>query len=271
MSAPRALLPLVVVLLNTACLEPVEASRDRWGFLTMRAFSNGGTPVVRGTGNFYSASGLSLSLLSPTLCQVLPYDPTAQATQLTTLDAGDFVTFAAAGSTVNANRVLSGTAIRYEMTAGEFLTFAAGDTVRVSVPGAVGGFDPLTVKLRLAEPFTADAVPTVTDNQALNLTWTPPPTPGSLMMVSLRYNSDGPSVRPNSEIFCVFDDDGTGTVPAASAQAYLSSEPETRSSLFTRVREGYVSLDSRTFTLIRSNFEFPTPTLAVPSPLRETP
>jgi hypothetical protein len=181
--------------------------------------------------------------------------------QVQTLEAGNFLSFSAAGSSASADRIQISSFIRYEMGLGQYLLFSPGDTVTVNIPGAIDGFEPMVAKVRIAEPFTADTIPDYVLGQGLNLTWSPAPAPGSFMIASLRYNADGSSAEPNVEISCIFEDDGTGFIPANFAQAWGSAQPETRSYLFTRVRESFESFDSRTRTRLQSLYDVPTPPL----------
>jgi hypothetical protein len=253
-------------LLAVACADPLAGTRDRLGLITTRAYNNGGTPVLRGTGTFYTVNGLSLPILQATSCTQFSYNPLATGSGVPTLDAGDFITFSVQGLATSAERVQIGSFIRYEMLTGTFVSFASGDTVTVSATGAPGGFVPTSAKTRIAEAFTADTIPTWVDGQPLNLTWSPAVAPGSFMIVSMRYASNVDLPAPDVEISCIFDDDGTGSIPATMAQIWANSEPGTRSYLFTRAREGTVTVDSRTKTRIRSFYDVPTPVLTVPAP-----
>ena len=260
--APSALLLLGL----SACLETIGPPRDRVGLVTARAYDNAGTPVLRGTATFYRVSGLQLQVLGPQPCALFLYDPDAVGVQVQTLEAGNFLTFAVPGNNVSADRVQISSFVRYEMAAGQYLQYAVGDTLTVTIPGALDGFEPTTVKVRAAEPFTADTIPDYVIGQPLTLTWTPAPAPGSYMIASLRYNADGSGTEPNTEISCVFADDGSGDVPTTLAQAYANAPAASRSYLFTRARETILSFDSRTRTRLRALYDVPTPPLPPVTP-----
>ena len=259
-AAPAALL------LTTACLDVDTQPTDRIGLITTRAYVNAGTPVLRGSATFYRVSNLQLQDATPRACELFPYDPNAVGAAVPTLDAGNFLTFTVAGSSLGADQVQVGAFLRYEMEPGLFLNFASGDTVTVGIPGATGGFEPTTIRVRLAEAFTAGPLPEFVDNQPFDLTWTPAVAPGSVMLVSMRYNSTGEGTRADAEVACIFADDGTGSV-APNLAGPWNNAPETgKAVVFTRIRESTVVFDSRTRTRLRSFYDVPTPTLFVPAP-----
>jgi hypothetical protein len=253
--------PVALLLSSVACLDTIGPSRERLGLLTTNVYDNAGTPVIRGTGTFYRLSGLSLQALDLQPCALFGYDPDAVAPPVETLDAGNFISFAAPGNSVSADRIQLSSFIRYEMAAGQYLLFAAGDTITVSIPGAIDGIEPTQIKVRAAEPFTADTIPDFELGQPLSLTWDAATATGSYMIVSLRYNDEGSSVEPNVEISCVFADNGNGLIPTNLAQAWANAPGASRSYKFTRARETYFAFDSRTRTRLRSHYEVPTPLL----------
>ena len=247
--------PLLLVL--TACLSDLPPT-DRLGFVTLQAVDNGGTPVVRGQAVFYRTSGLQFLPLQPQACGLYGYQPpTSGGSAGRTLNAGPQVSFTVAGFSENAIPAPNATYPVYNFPAGTYLDFSAGDSVLVNIPGATGGFEPMSGKVRLAEAFTAGAIPAFVPNTDMELTWSAPPAAGSLMLVSLRYNATLGAAQPNVEISCAFADDGTGTIPSTYANGWGTAEPASRQYTFTRVREAVVSFDDRTRTRIRSIFEVP--------------
>ncbi len=263
--APAALL------LATACLDVAEPSNDRVGLITARVYNNAGTPVLRGTATFYRVGGLQLQDAVPTPCELYPYDPNPVGASVPTLNAGNFITFSVAGSSLGADQIQVGSFLRYEMEPGLFLNFSSGDTVTVSVPGAIDGFEPTTIRSRLAEAFTVGDLPPFNETQPLELTWTAAVAPGSVMLVQMRYNTTGEGTQPNAEIVCIFTDDGTGSVPAAVAGQWVNANEIGKSILYTRVRESTVIFDARTRTRLRSFYDVPTPALVVPASATDGP
>lgn len=248
--------PLVFAL--TACLGDNFPARERIGLVSVRAFDNGGTPVVRGAAVFYRTAGLQIFPAAPQECALYGYTPPTPSDNAgQTLNAGSQITFTIGGFSEVALANPLATYPFYDFADGSYLDFVAGDSVLVGIPGATGGFDPMAIKARLAEPFTGDPVPAWVANEALNLTWEAATTAGSIMVASLRYNSDAGSTVPDLEIACAFEDDGTGAIPANLANGWGESEPASREFTLTRVRERIVEFDDRTRTRVRSIYEYP--------------
>lgn len=264
-----ALAPLAYV--ASACLDVGGPVRERVGLPTVRAYLDGATPVVRATASFFHVAALNTAALTPAPCQLFEYSPTPIGVSAPTLDAGANVSFSNGASSVVAAKVVTGSDIRYEMAGGAFISFTAGDTLLFTAPGAVGGFEATTVKVRLAEPFSVGPVEAPAINQPIPLTWTAATEPGSLMIVSLRYNRTGSSVIPDAEISCRFVDNGTGQVPVELANAWTNADGASKSFVFSRFREGVVDFDSRTRTLLRSFYDVPTPALPSAAPALQAP
>jgi len=99
-------------------------------------------------------------------------------------------------------------------------------------------------------------------NQPMTVTWQPATEPGSVMVVSLRYNSTPGATQPDLEIACAFEDDGSGTISSTLANGWGAAQPGTQEFAFIRVRERIVEFDDRTRARVRSIFEYPLRPLA---------
>jgi hypothetical protein len=259
----RASLVLAPVLLAlTACLPDGLDPEERIGLVSVRAFSNAGTPVVRGAAVFYRLRGYPLTVVGPQECATFSYVPPNTGDNAgQTLNAGANVTFNIGAFSEPASPTPGATYPVYNFADGSYLDFAGGDSVLVTIPGAANGFEAVTIKGRLAEPFTAAPLPTFVENTPMDLTWQPAAAPGSVMLVALRYNSNPDATTPNIEIACAFDDDGSGQIPAAFANAYGTAGAAAREYAFIRVRDRIIELDDRTRARVRSIFEVPTTSL----------
>jgi hypothetical protein len=247
-----------VVLALTACLGDGALPSDRLGVVSLRAYNNSGTPVVRGAAVFYQAPGLLLPSATVQDCAVFSYAPeTTSDNAGRTLNAGASVNFTIGAFSEVALPAPNATYPVYNFASGSYLDFVSGDSALVTIPGAVDGFEAMSAKARLAEPFTADPLPAHVDNAPLNLVWQPAPVPGSIMVVSLRYNATPGATAPNVEIACGFDDDGIAQIPANFANVYAAAAPASRSYVFVRVRDRLLEFDARTRTRIRSIYEYP--------------
>lgn len=248
--------PLILAL--TGCLSDLPPT-DRLGFVTVRNADNGGTPVVRGSAVFYRTSGLRIIPIAPAACGMFSYaPPTSGDNAGRTLNAGPQVSFTVGGFSENAVGAVGAVYPVYNFPVGSYLDFVAGDSVLVNIPGALDGFEPMSIKVRLAEPFEPDPLPAYVPNTDWNVTWDAAPAPGSIMIVSLRYNQQPGSTVPNIEISCAFPDNGSATIPSLYVNGYGTSEPASREFAFTRVRERIVEFDDRTRTRVRSLYEVPT-------------
>lgn len=248
--------PLVFAL--TACLGDNLPARERIGLVAVRAFDNSGTPVVRGSAVFFQTAGLQIFPAAPQECALYGYTPPVPSDNAgETLNAGPFINFTIGSFSEVALGAVNATYPVYNFPGGSYLDFIAGDSVLVTIPGATGGFSAMAIKMRLAEPFTADTLPTHVPNEPMDLTWQAATVPGSVMVVSLRYNTTEGATQPDLEIACAFVDDGTGTIPLNLANGWGDAVPETREYTFTRVRERIVEFDARTRTRVRSIFEYP--------------
>lgn len=260
----RALLlaaPLVLAL--SACLDTNLPARERIGLVDIRAWNNGGTPVIRARGVFYNIAGLQLFPAVPQECGLYGYTPPVPSDNAgETISAGSMVSFTVAGFSENAIPNPLATFPIYTFPAGSYLDFTAGDSVLVSIPGATGGFEPMAIRSRLAEPFTANPLPEYVENQPMTVTWQPATEPGSVMVVSLRYNSTPGATQPDLEIACAFEDDGSGTISSTLANGWGAAQPGTQEFAFIRVRERIVEFDDRTRARVRSIFEYPLRPLA---------
>ncbi len=259
MRAFLAVAPVFLVL--TACIGDDFSSTERIGLVSVRAFSNSGTPVVRGSAVFYSARGLVIRPTGLQDCGLFTYDPAPTNNFGQTLNAGANVNFTIGAFSEVALPAEGATYPVYNFAAGSYLDFSTGDSALVTIPGAVGGFEAMSVKARLAEPFTAAPPPAYVTNTPMNLTWQAATFPGSIMVVSLRYNAAPGASAPNVEIACAFEDDGSAQIPIPFADAYGSSSPTTRDYAFIRVRERVVEFDGRTRTQVRSIYEYPAKSL----------
>ena len=256
MRALFLMLPLVLTL--TACLDTELPVRERIGLVDVRAFSNGGTPVVRARAVFYRIAGLQIFPAQPQECAVFAYTPPVPSDNAgQTITAGPQVSFTVGAFSESALPAPGATFPIYNFTTGSYLDFVAGDSVLVSIPGSSNGFEAMSIKTRLAEPFTASPIPAWVANEPMVLNWQPAPAPGSVMVVSLRYNSTPGSTQPDLEIACAFPDTGSGTIPATIANGWGQAEPGTTEFAFIRVRERIVEFDDLTRARVRSIYEYP--------------
>lgn len=250
------MVPLVLTL--TACLDTAAPVRERIGLVDVRAFSNGGTPVIRARAVFYRIAGLEIFPSEPQACGLFAYTPPVASDNAgQTISAGPQVSFTVGSFSENAVPAPLAAFPIYTFPAGTYVDFTAGDSVLVTIPGATDGFQAMAIKTRLAEPFTAAPLPAWVPNEPMTVTWDPAPASGSIMVVSLRYSSTIGATAPDVEIACAFSDTGSGTIPLTLANGWGQAEPGTTETAFIRVRERIVEFDDLTRARVRSIYEYP--------------
>lgn len=247
-----------LALLLAGCNDGLSTARERSGFVAAVALDAGGsTYAMEYLGAFYRYNGLSADLGELETCIAIPYSPIAPPiATLPTMEAGEgvYLTLSGRDDTLRANTDLGITS--YSLVGVKSVPYTPGDTLTLTVPGDVNGFPPATVKVRTAEPFTFDPVGNPADAEPLTVTWTAATEPGSTIVFRLRLSNTA-SPDPNTEIICIFADDGSGEVGAIYADVWADADPASKSVAVERVRQGTVVIDERTKLTVSSFFDQP--------------
>lgn len=257
MSRSVAVLAALVAL--SACSDRFGPAKEKTGFISATAYDGGGSNfAMRFTGAFYRYDGLSTGIPAAETCQGAPFTTTpVSVATLPSISAGQHL-YTVIGGRRDTLYQASGLGIlAYQLLSVSAVPYTPGDTLTIEVPGEVGGFPGTTLKVRTAEAFSHAPVGTGTDGQPLTITWTPAPSPGSLMLFSLRLNSSGTAATPDAQILCVFNDDGSGEVSASLANIWRSALPESRSTKATRIRLDEHVFDANTKVTLLSYFDRP--------------
>ena len=259
MSNFRSVLVLLGALSLAACNDRFGPAKEKTGFISATAYDAGGGAVaMRLLGAFYHYDGLDGSPGTPETCTGAPFSliPPTIAT-LPTVSAGQYL-YTEIGGRKDTLFQASGLGfLAYQLVTVNAIPYTPGDTLKLEVPGETGGFPEALLKVRTAEAFTHDAVGNPADGQPLTITWTAATSPGSLMVFSLRFNASGTAPTPDTQIYCVFTDDGAGQVSASLAAIWGSSQLVSRSVRATRVRLDEVEIDGNTKVTLFSYFERP--------------
>ncbi|MBX3173084.1 MAG: hypothetical protein KF709_01610 [Gemmatimonadaceae bacterium] len=266
MSIPKLALVVAVALSSTACIKGLETTNERTAYVTAVTHQAAdSTYHLKLTGAFYRTEQAASAIDTPDVCGIYAYsvNPPGVA-YLPTLNAGQFLFTNVAGRVDTLFRSSASGLTIYQLVSTLGIPFSSGDTLRLTVPGDVDGFPPVQASVRLAERFNFDPVGEPGDGEALPLSWQAAAVPGSFVFFSLRFNSTGISSEPNAQLFCVFQDDGAGSIDANLAIAWKSSVVESRSVFASRVRRSIVTIDERTRLVLFSYFDVPTPALADP-------
>jgi hypothetical protein len=256
-------IPLSALLLGlTACIEGLTPARERTGFISAVTFFDS-TAVdvfrVQYLGAFYRYDGLSTDIGTLDNCipqQYVPQGPTIAF--LPTLDAGAHVLAQLSGreDTLQADDA-SGLRLYRIPGTSNTVAFIPGDTLTMVIPGGEGGFPGMTVRVRTAEPFTFDPVGDPPEGQPLAITWTAATEPGSVIAFNLRFSNNSVDTIPNTQIRCLFVDDGNGQVDAVNANFWAGSDPASREVAVERIRRTTVQFDARTSVTLLSYFDRP--------------
>ena len=212
---------------------------------------------------FIQGTGIRLSstVVGQEGCVTQPITSSGGTPNFEYIEAGDAITARFNGPTATlAKQAVSGR-ILYEL-ADEPLEFTPGQTISFTIPGAVRGFPERVVTARTAEAFVADPItlPTST-SEDLVVTWDPGVDgTGAAMFYSIRYSSSG-ATSLDTQIACVFRDDGSGVVPATLLTAFRDSS--IRQAIAQRARVTAERVGDAV-THVTSTFEVPVTLTDVP-------
>jgi hypothetical protein len=221
---------IVALGLMTGCQSDLGPLMPRdWGLITLDHQAVGGADYTRPQALFYS--GLSSPTLSgrggPDVCGRFAYPSTTVEEPIDEIPAGESVILTMAGTEYSLVATTVGTRRVYSMPE-PGIAYRPGDSVRVDIPGAADGFPQMTIGGRTAEPFALGPVDTTASSSDL-VTWTPAGDDSSRMVVSVQYHdSQNPGAGLNTQVFCTFEDDGSGTVSPTLLRGWTTATPERR-------------------------------------------
>ena len=255
----RVLSLAVLVLASTACVDTLPTPNGRFGTITAGAYDNGGGSfVMRPEAAFYDKTDLSYVPVVGDTCVIAPYSALQSVSGgLVTLNAGEFL-FTSIGGRVDTMTTIAGLLIRvYTPLRPQGIPYTPGDTLSVTVPGALGGFPASAISVRTAEAFTHGAIGIPAENIGLPLAWTPAPSAGSQMTFSLRYANSVSGGALNEQVFCSFIDDGAASINSNYLGGWRTAVNDSRSTRALRVRSREVTVDARTRLSIISTYGQP--------------
>lgn len=225
---------IALVLTQLSCLGLTEVKPIDVAFITTEAADDGGTAGLRVSGVFVRVTGINADIGSPENCWDLPYTTSSNNGANVSIDAGAALTATVSGNTQSISRRTVFGQYSYPAPL-SLLAYTPGDTLRVDVPGASGGYPASQIALRTAEALVMTPVTVPPSNAPMNIAWTPTAVGGSVLTVSLRYPGTG-AFAGTRHVYCVFLDDGSASVPAFLLPPFLAADPAERTMVFTRVR-----------------------------------
>lgn len=259
-TVPLALAALAAA--SVACMEASSPSSVPYGFVTLVAQQSPTGYAASPIGSFFSASGLSVpTAASPwDSCRLQTYSRASVGLGevYPNLGAGAAIQLQLTGRTDSLFPVALGREVQYRLR-GASVPYLPGDSVRVVIPGASGGYPPLTFKAKTAEALAVTDFGTPAVGSRLDLRWNPGHDLNNTVAFAFRYGAlDADTL--NSQVVCQFRDDGADSIPSRYMGAW--AQARTRTWVVSRVRTYVAPVAGNGYFDFISTFDLPTP----PSP-----
>ncbi|WP_411280181.1 hypothetical protein [Gemmatimonas sp.] len=255
-------LPLAVALLGAAALGACSSITEsnttlsNYGAITITG-KNAAASRAAATINAVFFQGLSATAPNSALQQgdqcayALIDSTTGGATG--SLKAGESLALTFAGKSVV--MPYSTALLRYEPALGTALTYTAGDTATVSVPGLSGSFPAASISVKLAEPIIPGPLVFPATGLPLDVTWNATNDVTAAIILSVRYGATATATAQNEQIYCALKDDGAYQVPASALGAFLASPSALRSVSLVRWRTKELRPDASSLVHIVSTVD----------------
>lgn len=207
--------------------------------------TDSGSFSVRPVGLFYVAPRQVLpNSLSPLDSCVLAGVGAGPESPVTYVSAGDSVAVATADTTAYLipQTVSGGTS--YVLRGTGAISYTPGDLFTFAVPGAAGGIPAGTVRILSVQPLTVDSVLVEPPaDSAMTVTWDANGDDSTRVNVFLQYAAI-PGGEIDSQLFCSWVDDGSGTIPAFLASRWRAASTSSRRASAFRWRTSVTLADS---------------------------
>lgn len=241
----------------------VPGQNATWGFITIAASkNNAGEYRVAPLAQFFKgnlATVPNAQIVFDSCVPGLSYEAAPEVVAgVTFLDAGDQVLLQLGQRVDTLPRVTSAINTTYQKAPNTTIGYTPGDSIAVTIPGAVGGYPGSDIRGKSAEPFTSDPVVAPTSTNTMNLKWTPATDFNSAMIVSLRYQRSQ-DTQISQQILCSFTDDGTDSIPFRNHRLWSDPSNVKREAVFTRLRTSIKAQGNGVLEIL-SRFQNPTPT-----------
>lgn len=239
----------LVAALTGACSDSLEEPSPRpIGVFQVDVNGDAAPTAARPTVTFVRTFGLNVAdTRNPgDVCQILTFSdaPAAPAT-FAGVSAGEALSVQLSGTTTTLVPTEQVYGRLYAPAGDATVTFQPGDSARVTIPGAPGGFPATGFALKTAETviFQPIAVPAASSTADLPARWNAGDE-NSTMLLSLRYNLSTETVT--RQVLCLMRDDGSFDVPNDLLAGWQSASTENRRALATRVRNSGTALEGAT-------------------------
>ena len=240
----------------------VDASSNTWGFVNIDAtVPAAGDTQVAPKAQFFQAniSAVPNAQIVLDSCNDVAYSPPIDVTGVTFMDAGDAVTAVLGGqTTVTLPRTATSSGSVYELAGGSSVPYHPGDSVVVTVPGAVGGFPGSSVRAKTSESFTFDPIVLPIGTNPIQLRWSRADDFNSAMVVELRYAPQSSGGSITREVLCSYTDDGVDSIPFSQYQTWSNQSNTATEVVMTRLRTSFQTVTNGILEVI-STYQVPTP------------
>jgi hypothetical protein len=234
-----------------------NARNETWGFVTIAAAKmQSGQHVTAPEAFFFVGNliGVPNAAIVLDSCTDASYNPNNDLTGVQFLDAGVPLTLRLGARTDTLPRVTTSTGISYKRS-GDVIPYTPGDSVVVSVPGALGGYPAAQVRGKTAEAFTLSPITRPTGTDSMEVRWSLPHDQNSAMILSLRYSNSSGARR---QVLCSFQDDGLAYIPFRQYQPWSNNGGRVEDIVATRLRTTFQVVNNAIFEII-STYQVPTP------------
>lgn len=245
------------LLLVSACRPLTDATGDyRYGSVSVRASGSGSGPYTAiPTATFFNSFEQTLpnSNTLQDVCGTYFYSPATISPG--NLEPGGPVPLSIRGSSVGMLDEPVGVPGVYVLPAPNSFQYVLGDTLRVNVPGAAGGFPAGQVSLRLAEPIQLAALTNVAPGDDFPISWANNGQGTSGVILALRFGVSATSLAPDRQVLCLVRDNGGYTIPGGILGEYYASPPDHRELNVLRWRTNSQQIDERSLLHIVSSLD----------------
>lgn len=256
--------PIVAMAYVVACDEGfnVSGQAQTWGFVQVAAAkSQSGQHVISPEAFFFKGvlSGIPNAAIVLDSCSDAPFSTGNTLSGVTYLDAGSPVTTSVGGRLDTLPRTVTGTGTTYKRAIGADIPFTPGDSIVVTVPGAVGGYPNSTIRGKTAEALTLQPIAMPSGNQAMQLRWNLPSNQLDVAMIlSLRYAPANGNGQLSRQVVCSFTDDGVDSIPFQQYQTWINNSGTLENIIATRLRTSFATVADGLLEVI-ATYQYPTP------------
>lgn len=255
----RVILATVVLIPLASCLRvgAGESNLSRFGAVTISA-STGGPGVARAAASaiFFEAFTASVpdSRYPSNACRVSAVDTTTR-TARGDLKAGAQLGLSYGLGANTTSATLAFNEARMSYGASGLVSYSAGDSIMVSVPGDASGFPASNIKLLLAEPLVAEDVVTPALGTPMEVRWNASSDQTGAFIIAVRYANPATSTYANEQVVCSVADTGNADISSNILEPFLNSPAALRSVHLTRWRTQSVQVNDRSLLHIVSSID----------------